>query len=156
MDFNPLDSVFDFGKSVIERIWPDETKRAEEMRKLEELRQNGDLARLDAHVKLMLGQLEVNTVEAQHKSIFVAGWRPFIGWAGGFSLVYAGVVYPLLTWFWAFAQAMGWFPENVSAPPLIETGILGTIVTGMLGIGTMRSYDKKQGTQTDLIRNELK
>lgn len=152
MSLDPLGSVFELGKSLIERIWPDENKRAEEMRKLEELRQSGDLARLDAHVKLMLGQLEVNKTEAAHKSIFVAGWRPFIGWAGGFALAYAGVIYPLLTWLWVFCQAKEWIPSDVSMPPLIDTGILGTVVTGMLGIGTMRSYDKKQGTQTDSIK----
>lgn len=152
MSFDPISAAFDLGKTAIERIWPDLIRRAEELRKLEELKQKGDLAELNAHVQLMLGQLEVNKAEAQHKSIFVAGWRPFIGWAGGFSLVYAGLIYPILTWVWVMLQAFEKIPQSISAPPLIETGILGTIVTGMLGIGTMRSYDKSKGIQTDSIQ----
>jgi len=152
MGFDPISSAFDLGKTAIERIWPDPIKRAEEVRKLEELKQAGDLAEMNAHVQLMLGQLEVNKAEAQHKSIFVAGWRPAIGWIGGASLAYAGVVYPLLTWFWSMAAAMDHIPQGVTMPPMIETGLLGTIVTGMLGIGTMRSFDKTKGTNTDSIK----
>lgn len=141
-DLTGISSVFDLGRSVIERIWPDANKRAEEMRKLEELRQAGDLSKLEMHVRLLLAQLEVNKVEAGSSRIFIAGWRPFIGWCGGFSLAWAGVFHPILVWMWAFAGADG------SPPPLVEVGTLGTIVTAMLGVGTMRSYDKKQGTDT--------
>ncbi|WP_346839812.1 holin family protein [Microbulbifer sp. SAOS-129_SWC] len=152
MDFTPLDSLLNIGKAAIERIWPDPIKRAEEVRKLEELHQQGDLARLDAHVKLMLGQVEVNKAEAQHKSVFVAGWRPFIGWVGGSALAYQFVVYPLLCWFWRVAQALGWVPVGMETPPVLETGALFSMITAMLGVGAMRSFDKKQGTQTDRIK----
>ena len=86
MAIDPITSIFELGKTAIEKIWPDANKRAEEMRKLEEMRQSGDLARLELHVQLMLAQLEVNKAEAEHPKVFVAGWRPFIGWTGGFSL----------------------------------------------------------------------
>lgn len=152
MAFDPMTAILDLGKSAIDKIWPDPIKRAEELRKLEELKQNGDIAQLNAHVQLMLGQLNVNKIEAQHKSLFVAGWRPWIGWVGGFSLAYAGLVYPLLTWLLVYLEATGRIPAGMDAPPYIETGILGTIVTGMLGIGSMRSFDKSKGTQTDAIR----
>ena len=151
MSFDPLSAAFDLGKSAIERIWPDPIRRAEELRKLEELRQEGDLANLNAHVQLMLGQLEVNKAEAQHKSIFVAGWRPWIGWVGGFSLAYAGLVHPLLTWLWYLLVGFGYVPADITPPPMVETGTLGTIVTGMLGIGAMRSHDKRHKVQTDNI-----
>lgn len=152
MSFDPLSAAFDLGKTAIERIWPDPVKRAEEMRKLEELKQKGNLAELNAHVQLMLGQLKVNAAEASHKSIFVAGWRPFIGWCGGAALAYQFLLYPLLTWLWALAQAFGKIPTEVSPPPVLETGVLFSIVTAMLGIGGMRSYDKRNGTQTDKIQ----
>jgi len=145
MSFDPLSAIFDLGKSAIERIWPDPIKRAEEVRKLEELRQSGDMHKLNTHVQLMLGQLKVNAVEAGHKSIFVAGWRPFIGWIGGVAMAYQFILYPLLLWVIAFA-----YPD-VAAPPVLETGALFSVVTGMLGIGMMRSYDKKNRTQTDSI-----
>lgn len=152
MSLDPVTAILDIGALAIKTIWPDPVKQAEEQRKLAELAQNGSLAELNATVKLMLAQVEVNKVEAQHKSLFVAGWRPYIGWTGGFALTYAGVVYPVLTWVWAALEASGKIPSGVSPPPLVEAGVLGTIVTGMLGVGTMRSYDKNKRTQTDSLR----
>lgn len=146
MAVDPLTAIFEIGKSAIERIWPDANKRAEELRKLEEIRQRGNLAELDAHVKITLAQIEVNNTQAQHKSIFVAGARPFIIWAGGFSMVWSGIIHPLLTWVWAFAQMNG------TPPPMIESAALGSIVTGLLGVGGMRSYDKSKGTSKDSLK----
>lgn len=151
MSFDPLSALFDLGKNAIDKIWPDPIRRAEELRKLEELRQEGNLAHLKAHVSLMMGQLEVNKAEASHKSIFVAGWRPFIGWVGGFSLCYQFIMYPLLMWVWAILEVKGMIPQGVSVPPILDTNALYTVVTSMLGVGAMRSYDKKNGTQTDKI-----
>ena len=91
MSFNPLESAFEMGKLAIEKIWTDKVKRAQEMRKLEELHQDGDLARLDAHVKIMLAQIKVNEEQAKHKSIFVAGARPAAIWAGVFSMSWSGI-----------------------------------------------------------------
>ncbi|HHZ97924.1 MAG TPA: hypothetical protein EYN67_20815 [Flavobacteriales bacterium] len=87
MSFDPLTAALDVGKSLIEKIWPDPVKQSQEIRKLEELHQRGDLAILNAEVQLLLGQINVNKTEANHKSIFVAGWRPFVGWVCGFGLL---------------------------------------------------------------------
>jgi len=151
MAFDPLSSIFELGKSAIDKIWPDPIKRAEEMRKLEEMKQRGNLAELDAHVQLMIGQLEVNKAEAQHKSIFVAGWRPAIGWTGAGAMFYQFIVYPFWLWVWALCQAFEWIPSGMAPPPMLETTALFAMVTGMLGIGTMRSVDKRAGVQTDNI-----
>ncbi len=145
MSFNPLASAFELGKSAIERIWPDPIQQASEMRKLQELHQDGDLARLDAHVQIMLAQIKVNEEQAKHKSIFVAGARPAAIWAGVFSMSWSGIFHPILTWAWAFIEMPG------EPPPLIESATLGAIVTGLLGISGMRSFDKGKGTQTDKI-----
>ena len=152
MSFDPLSAAFDLGKTAIEKIWPDPTKRAAELRKLEELRQNGDLAQLNAHVQLMLGQLEVNKIEAGHKSLFVAGWRPWIGWVGGMALAYQFVLYPLLTWLWVILTAKSIIPPGIDVPPVLDTGALFSIVTAMLGVGAMRSHDKRAGVDTKKIR----
>lgn len=141
-----ISTVIGIGKSLISRIWPDPIAQAEQMHKLAELEQRGDLAELQAHVQTMVGQLEINKAEAQHKSVFVAGWRPFIGWCGGVALAYQFCVYPLLTWGWAI-----WGPEGINPPPVMDTGALFSMVTGMLGIGAMRSHDKAKGVQTDKI-----
>lgn len=152
MSFDPLTAIFELGKSAIDKIWPDPIKRAEELRKLEEMKHKGDLAALDAHVKLMMGQISINVEEAKSKSVFVAGWRPFIGWVGGAAMAYQFVLYPLLIWIWAIAEVKGLVPPGIQPPPVLATGALFSIVTGMLGIGTMRSLDKRNKVQTDSIR----
>jgi len=149
-----ISGLFSVGKSLIERIWPDPQKQAEELRKLEALKQKGDLAELNAHVQIMVGQMEINKAEAQHKSVFVAGWRPFIGWVGGCALAWQFIVYPIMGWLWAIGLARGWIPTNIAMPPMIEAGELYTIILGMLGIGAMRSYDKKNGTATHSINSK--
>lgn len=151
MAFDPLSAAFELGTSLIKRIWPDPEKQAEEVRKLAELKQKGDSEALNAQVQLMLGQIEINKAEAQSKSIFVAGWRPFIGWIGGTAMAYQFVIYPLLIWAWRIAQVKGSIPADISPPPVLETGALFSIVTGMLGIGAMRSIDKRNKVQTDRI-----
>lgn len=151
MNFDPLSAAFDLGKTAIERIWPDPIRRAEEMRKLEELRAKGNSEDLNAHVQLMLAQIKVNEISAAHPSIWVAGPRPFILWVGGFSLGYAGLIYPLLLWVWSILQGVGTIPADMHPPPFVESATLSAIVGALLGVGGMRSYDKKQGTQTDRI-----
>ena len=86
MSFDPISAALDIGKMAISRIWPDPVQQAAEERKLLELSQSGNLAELNAHVQLLVGQMQINAKEAEHKSVFVAGWRPFIGWVGGFAL----------------------------------------------------------------------
>ena len=152
MVFDPLSAAFELGKSAIERIWPDPIKRAQELLKLEELQQEGDLAELNAHVALMTAQLEVNANEAKHKSLFVAGWRPWIGWTGGLALTYQFILYPLLLWVWQILRIQGVVPEGIEPPPVLDTGALFSIVTAMLGIGAMRSHDKAKGVHTDSLR----
>jgi hypothetical protein len=151
MSFDPVSALFDVGKSVIERVWPDPVKQAEEIRKLEELRQTGDIEKMNAQVRLLTGQMAINAKEAEHKSVFVAGWRPWIGWVGGMSLAYQFLIYPLLLWIWALATLAFEIPEGFEPPPLPVADDLYTIVLGMLGIGAMRSYDKSKGTATQSI-----
>lgn len=95
---------------------------------------------------LIQGQLEINKSEAQHKSVFVAGWRPAIGWVGAAALAYQFLLYPLLNWVVVLTGS------DVTPPLLGDTQALYPIVLGMLGIGGMRSFDKARGTQTDSIR----
>jgi len=91
-------------------------------------------------------QTEVNKVEAAHTSIFVAGWRPAIGWIGAGAMGYQFILYPFLIWGWALMQAAGWISPALSAPPILPTDALWVILTGILGLGAARSFDKKVGT----------
>lgn len=149
MSFNPLGAAFELGKTAIERIWPDPIKRAEELRKLEELHQAGDLATMNAHVQLMLGQIDVNRAEAQHKSLLVAGWRPAVGWVGAVSL--ALIYWPkaiALTaiWVWQCSVVLGSGadPSMMRLPEFPDLGVSDLIglLMSMLGIGALRSFEK--------------
>ncbi len=82
--------------------------------------------------KLIELQSEINKVEAQHRTIFVAGWRPFIGWVCGFALAYNFVLRDMLIWY--FGQ------EGV--PPALQMEHLMTVLVGMLGLGGMRTFEK--------------
>lgn len=102
-----------------------------------------EAAKVDAD--LIKGQQEINKVEAAHSSIFVAGWRPAIGWVGVVALSYQYVLYPLLLWVWAWLQAQGWVPGAMKAPPLLEAEALWVLLTGILGIAGARTFEKVRG-----------
>jgi hypothetical protein len=92
------------------------------------------LAQKQAH-ESALAQLEVNKVEAAHKSLFVSGWRPAVGWSCCFALVYSTILAPILSiWF--------------TVPP-VDSSLLTTVLMGMLGLGAMRSAEKVKGVQRD-------
>ena len=85
--------------------------------------------------ELAKGQLDVNKVEAAHKSLFVAGWRPFVGWICGIGLLYNILI----------SQVLGiWFEV-----PEVDPTLLTPILMGMLGMGAMRSYEKTKGVQRE-------
>ena len=88
--------------------------------------------------KLAEKQLDVNVKEAGHRSIFVSGWRPFIGWCGGFALAFEFILSPAIEWYSKFAGL------NLTAPE-IQTGPLLAIVASMLGVAGLRSFEKSKG-----------
>lgn len=102
------------------------------------------LATIEAELKPHLGQISVNKIEASHRSIFVAGWRPCLGWvcAMGLGLHFIGL--PLLDYGIAIAVANG---SLVSFPdlPVMDASELMTLTLGMLGLGLYRTYEKKIG-----------
>lgn len=122
-------------KDLISEVVVDKDKARELNVRLQELADKAD-ERL--HQELM-GQIDVNKEEAKHASIFVAGWRPFIGWVGGVGLAYSFVVAPFVEF---IAKAAGYVGEM----PLPDSNQLLTLVTAMLGVGAMRSFDKTKGT----------
>ena len=103
---------------------------------------------LTAMTSLVQGQLEINKTEAQHGSIFVAGWRPFIGWVCGAALVWNFIIQPLLLW---VAWMMPDLGIDMSTAPKLDSGELMTVLLGMLGLGGLRTYEKRLGVS----RNEL-
>jgi hypothetical protein len=87
----------------------------------------------------MLAQVEVNKAEAESGSVFKGGWRPFIGWVCGAAFAYHFVLQPFIVF--------GVTVAGVQVPelPTFDMGSLMTVMMGMLGLGGLRSYEKKQG-----------
>ena len=113
---------------VLDKIIPDKNARAAAQEALEAADRSGDLA-------LLMGQLDVNKIEAAHKSLFVAGWRPFIGWVCGFGLLYNVMLSPFLD---------VWFDM-----PAVDPAMLYPVLMGMLGLGGMRTFEKTKGVSRE-------
>ena len=96
------------------------------------------MAEKHAHEAAM-AQVEVNKAEAGHRSIFVAGWRPFIGWTCGVALAYHFVVAPLIIF------GAGWAGTPIPDLPTFDMDSLMTVLLGMLGLGGMRTFEKTKG-----------
>lgn len=109
-----------------------------------ELRRLG-LEERKVEADLVRGQLDVNRAEAASSSLFVAGWRPAIGWIGATALGYQFLAYPLLVWAWSLLQARGLVPAGLQPPPMLDTDALWVVLSGMLGIAGLRSVEKVKG-----------
>lgn len=93
---------------------------------------------VELEAQAMQAQTIINLEEAKSGSLFVSGWRPFIGWVGGACLAYVAIIEPLMSWF-----AVVVFHYNGSFPK-IDTTITMQVLIGILGLGAYRSYDKYQ------------
>ena len=105
-----------------------------------------DEERLDKEEALMrlaqrpaLIQTEINKIEAQHRSVFVAGWRPFVGWVCGAALAYSFILRDLIAWSLAAAGAA------VPPPPELAMEHLMTVLISLLGLGGFRTFEKIKG-----------
>lgn len=129
---NPLliAPILEVGKTLIDRFFPDKEKARAAEAELLKMAAEGDF-------KTVMAQLEINAREAAHPSIWVAGWRPYFGWVGGTGFGYVVILKPFATW---IARIRGW-PE----PPDIDVDVLWVVVSGLLGIGTLRTIDKRKG-----------
>ena len=96
------------------------------------------LAERQAHEAAM-GQILTNREEAKHRSIWVAGWRPFCGWVAGFAFAYHMVLAPLITF------GIVWYGAEVPQLPAFDMDSLMTVLLGMLGLGGLRTFEKQKG-----------
>ena len=89
--------------------------------------------------KLAKGQLEINESEAQSRNIFVAGWRPFIGWTCGIAMFWHFVGVPITLFL------VGWFAVEIPELPQFDMNSLMTVLLGRLGLGGLRTFEKTKG-----------
>lgn len=130
-----IGDIINAAKDIISEVVVDKDKKRELDVRLQELADEMD-ARYHEEV---MGQIEVNKIEAGHRSIFVAGWRPFIGWVGGASLAWTFILSPMLVQVFELKALE------------IDTAALIQIVLALLGIGAMRSFDKVKGVSNDVL-----
>jgi hypothetical protein len=138
--FDPISNITGFVGKIIDKIFPDKTVALQAKAELQKL----DLT--DEYQELM-GQLSINMKEAEHHSVFVAGWRPCIGWVCAIALFYHYVVMQFLVWILDIYKIQ-------TIPPNLEMGELMTLLLGMLGLGGLHSYDKKQILDSQNSGNE--
>ena len=127
MAFDPLTAISDLIKTGLEKWIPDANAREQAASQLA----------AQVHAQTM-AQIEVNKAEAMSSSLFVAGWRPFVGWTCGAAYAYSFIVQPFLLF---FATLLHW-KVDVTQLPVLDMGELGVMLFGMLGLGAMRSYEK--------------
>jgi hypothetical protein len=120
--------------TLLDKIIPDPKVAADAKFKIIELAQNGELAKLDADVKLALAQTDINKAEAS-TDMFRGGWRPFIGWICGLGLAIQFIISPLFTW---LSVLLGYGIIF----PVLDSNVLMTLLFGMLGLGTLRTTEK--------------
>lgn len=124
LDVTGLGAVADLAGSVINRIWPDKTEQ--------------EKAELQAAMLVVQGQMQVNQVEAASSSVFVAGWRPFIGWVCGAACAWNWIGLPIAKGGLALAGIV------LELSPADLTEML-PVLMGMLGLGALRTYEKTKG-----------
>jgi hypothetical protein len=125
MAIDPITAGIGLAEDVINRVWPDKTEQ--------------EKAQMAAALALVQGQLEINKTEAASSSVFTSGWRPAIGWVCGAALAYTYILYPMLLW----AGAL-WFP-SIKPPILGNDGMLYELLFGMLGMSSLRTFEKVKG-----------
>jgi len=96
------------------------------------------MAERQAH-EIALAQIEVNKAEAASGSLFKGGWRPFIGWVCGIAFLYHFVLQPLLLF------AIATFGVQLPTLPEFDMGTLLTVLGGLLGLGSLRTFEKTKG-----------
>ena len=124
-----LPSILPTVTNVIGRFLPeDKEKRAAAEREIEK--------QLATHLaQIDIAQFEINKQEAAHRNIFVAGWRPFIGWSCGFAMCYAYIIQPITVFI--LAQT-----GNLVDLPTLDLSEMMPVLLGMLGLGGLRSFEK--------------
>jgi len=127
-----LDAILGIGGKLIDKLIPDPTAQDAARLELLKLQQSGELAAMTA-------QTEINKAEASNPSVFVSGARPFILWGCGMAMLYAALFEPIMRFVAVVIfHYSGGFPA-------IDTALTTQVLLGLLGLGSLRTYEKTQG-----------
>ena len=123
---------------LFDKLFPDPAAASEAKLKLMQLAQAGDLAQLDADMKMAIAQTDVNKAEATSGNSFASSWRPFVGWTCGMALAFKFILGPAAV----VLMAMAGHPIVL---PDFDFSEMNTILLGMLGLGGLRTVEKIKG-----------
>jgi hypothetical protein len=138
IDLTGIGSLADLVGKVVDRVWPDATRAQEIKLELFKAEQAGALQELTNAWDNAKAQLAVNQVEAGSSNLFIAGWRPFVGWVCGIAMTYKFVIEPILIFGFAAAG------KQIDLPPF-DFSVMITVLMAMLGLGGMRTFEKVKG-----------
>ena len=124
LDLTGFGSVADLANSVVNKIWPDKTQEEKDQ--------------IAAALTLAQGQMTTNTAEASNKSMFVSGWRPFVGWVCASAVAWNWIGLPVVK------VVLSLFHQTLTVAPA-DINQMMPILMGMLGLGTLRTVEKVQG-----------
>lgn len=137
-----ISGLFKVAESLIDRFFPDPEKKAAAQLDLIKMQQTGELAQLASATDLAKLQIQTNIEEAKSTSWFVSGWRPWVGWVCGMAFAYTYIVLPFLLFF-VFSFGTAEMAKQVALLPKIEIGEMMPVLLGMLGLGYLRTDEKK-------------
>jgi hypothetical protein len=142
MAFDPISIGLELAGKVIDRVFPDPTEAAKAKLEMMKMQQQGEFKQLDLEATNAVEQLKVNAIEAANDSVFVSGWRPAVGWMCCSAYAYNYVFMPLVAW------GAKWYDPAAPNMITLDTGELTTLLFGMLGLGTLRTYEKIKGASS--------
>ncbi len=131
MSITGIGEVANLASTIVSKIWPDASQAQRDALTLE-------LAQMQAQTSADAAQTSVDQAEAGNASVFVAGWRPFVGWVCGSAFAWTFVVGPMVSY---AAHLLG---ASVELPAL-DLSQLSPVLMGMIGLGAMRTIEKVNG-----------
>ncbi len=135
---NILDSLFSIGSKIIDHFFPNAEDQAKNKLELMQLLSSEKMQELQAYKDLAAGQIAVNKTEAASGNIFIAGWRPFIGWVCGAAFAWQYLAVPIIG---TITKSMG----LAIVLPVFDYTQLYQVLLGLLGLGGMRTFEKIKG-----------
>ena len=127
---------------VVDRVWPDPTVNAQIKADIAKAQIDATVKQALAETDLVKSQIDVDKVEAASTNVFVAGWRPAVGWVGAFALANKFILAPYMTWVAALMH-------STATVPTTDITELTALIAGMLGFGYMRTTEKMAGKAGD-------
>lgn len=137
---NPVSMVAKLGDDILNAIWPSPEAKASAEAVAAKSAIDAYVAKAQVDMAPFVAQSDIDKVEASNPSVFIGGWRPALGWCCVSGFAYSFILRPILS-----------ILPGLQDLPVLDSGTLMALTTGMLGLGAMHSYDLLQGTATTVL-----